>query len=291
MPSDFVDRFCESKAAVPQSLQLLFRDPLRLEAGLLSHLLSKMTGLEAVRVELIAVADDPVAGTLVSPTGPQASVVGLIEWGPHRVKLAGFDAPMPYGPVEVCVGPAMIPPPLKHDAKYHAAHVLLYDAGTEPDAMERYVALGAVASVLAQFDAIVVMHEEARTAIQAIDLIPEDGEDILQTLRTLPIPLLWGGFVKMDAGTPDRPWVRSFANHRLGLPDLAYHLADHGETARIFQVFSGMLGYARDLKETFTAGDTVDLGDGTQYRFRAPVEEEWFLESDETMLVFEKLAE
>ena len=291
MTPDFVERFTELKTAVPQSLQLLFRDPLQLNTELLTQLLSRIAGLDDVRVELIAVADHPVAGTFVSPTGPPANFIGLIEWGLQRVKLAGFDAPMPYGPVEVCVGPAMIAPPLKHDAKYHVAHVLLYDAGTEPDPLERYVALGAVASVLAQFDAIVVMHEEARTAVQALDLIPEEGEDILHTLRTLPLPLLWGGFVKMDAGDPDRPWVRSFANHRLGLPNLAYHLAGHEETARIFQVFSGMLGYLRSINETFAEGETVDLGDGTQFRFRAPADSEWFLESEGTLLVLEKVVE
>jgi len=291
MGPDFAARFGESRDAVPQSLQVLFRDPIRFDAGLLARMLSEIPSLGDVRVELVSVADHPVAGTLVSPAGPPASVLALIEWGPHRIKLAGFDAPMPYGPVEVCVGPAMIPPPLKHDSKYHAAHVLLYYAGTEPFPLERYVALGAVASVLARFDAIVVMHEEARTAVQALDLIPEEGEDILQTLRTLPIPLLWGGFVKMDTGTPERPWVRSFANHRLGLPDLAYQLKDHAETARTFQVFSGMLGYIRELQESFTPGDTVDLGDGTRFQFRLPTEAEWFLESEATLLVLEKLDE
>lgn len=288
MGPDFVERFSETRAGAPQSLQLLFRDPLNLDARTLVQLLSDVPGLQGVRVDLVSVADHPVAGTLVSPSGPPAGVLGLIEWGSHRIKLAGFDAPMPYGPVEVCVGPAMIAPPLKHDSKHHASHVLLYDAGTEPDPLERFVALGAVASALARFDAIVVMHEEARTAVQALDLIPEEGEDILQTLRTLPIPLLWGGFVKVDAGTPDRPWVRSFANHRLGLPELAYQLADHAETARMFQVFSGMLGYLRQIHEAFVAGDTVDLGDGTRFRFRTPAESEWFLDAEGTMLVLEK---
>ena len=64
---------------------------------------------------------NPLAATVVSTDGPPAAVLGLIEWADHVVKLVGCDAPMPYGPVESCVGPAMVPPPLKVDAKQHAA--------------------------------------------------------------------------------------------------------------------------------------------------------------------------
>ena len=283
--ADFFDRFSAPAAGPPQSLQLLFRDPLDLDADALAAFL-RHPELAGVAVELVRVADHPAAARLVSADGPPASVLGLVEWGPHRVKLAGFDAPMPYGPVEACVGPAMIPPPLKHDAKHHGSHVLLYHAG-EADPLERYVALGAVASALARHDAIVVMNEEARTAVQAVDLIPDDGEDILHTLRGLPIPYLWGGFVKLDVGDPTQPWVRTFANHRLGLPELAYRLDDHRETSRVFQLFAGMLGYLRQMGERFEPGDAVDLADGGKLRLRSPAEAEWFLESDGEMLVVE----
>jgi hypothetical protein len=288
MGPGFSDRFA-APGSDPLSLQLLFRDPLDLDPDALTAFLRPHPELAGVAVELVRVADHPAAAGLVSADGPPASVLGLVEWGPHLVRLAGFDAPMPYGPVEACVGPAMIPPPFKHDAKYHASHVLLYEAGTHPDPLERYVALGAVASALARSDAIVVMNEEARTAVQALDLIPDAGEDLLHTLRTLPIPYLWGGFVKLDVGDPEKPWARTFAGHRLGLPDLAYHLESHQETSRVFRLFAGMLGYLRQMRETFEPGDTIDLADGGRLWLRAPAEAEWFLESPGTMLVVEPL--
>jgi hypothetical protein len=284
--ADFFDRFSAPAAGPSPALQVLFRDPLDLDADALTAFL-RHPELAGAAVELVRVADHPAAASLVSADGPPASVLGLVEWGPHRVKLAGFDAPMPYGPVEACVGPAMIPPPLKHDAKHHASHVLLWHAGPGKDPFEQYVAVAAVASALARFDAVVVMNEEARTAVQALDLIPEDGEDILATLRGLPIPYLWGGFVKLDVGDPEKPWVRTFANHLLGLPDLAYHLADHRETSRAFRLFAGMLGYLRQTGERFAPGDTVDLADGGTLRLRPPAEAEWYLESDGEMLVVE----
>jgi hypothetical protein len=120
--------------------------------------------------------------------------------------------------------------------------------------------------------------------VPAFDLIPDDGEDPLNTYRTLPIPYLLGGFLKMDAGDGG-PWVRTFANHRLKLPNLARHLTGHEQTAATFQQFAGMLGYLRAMGETFTAGDTVDLGDGPKLRLREPTEGEWWLDGEGVLVV------
>ena len=281
----FFDRFATPSPGPPLSLQLLYPECLDLDAEALTRFLQTYhPELAGATVELMN-----AAGTqLVSADGPPASVLGLVTWGHHVVKLASFNAPMPYGPVESCVAPAMIPPELKDEAKRHASHVLLDYAGTERDPLEGYVALAAVAGALARFGAIVVMNEEARTAAPAFDLVPDPEEDALTTLRGLPIPYLWGGFVKLDVGDPTRPWVRTFANHRLGLPDLAYHLAGHSETSRVFKLFAGMLGYLRQTGEMFEAGDTLDLGNA-KLRLRAPTETEWYLESEGAMLVVEPL--
>lgn len=263
----------------PQALQLLFFDPPQIDADAVTAFLRPYYPDAACELA-------PAPPGVVSGDGPPASVVGLVTFGEQIIKLVQFDAPMPYGPVETCVGPALIPPPMKVDAKQHKAHTLLYHAGPNADPMERFVALCAVAGALARFDAIVVMNEEARAAVPAFDLIPEEGEDALNTYRTLPIPYLLGGFVRMDLGDDPRPWVRTFANHRLGLPNLARHLTGHEQTGETFQLFAGMLGYLRQMGETFTAGDTVDLGDGPKLRFREPTEAEWWLDG-EGMLVVE----
>ena len=283
--SNFYDRFSAARTdADPQGLQLLFFAPPDLQSDAIVTFLQPH--LPGVTCELADVADVPGVLSMLGD-GPPAAVVGLIAWADHAVKLVVCHAPMPYGPVESCVGPALIPPPMKVDAKQHQAHALLYYAGTNPDPLERFVALCAVAGALARFDAIVVLNEEARTAAPALDLIPDDGEDALATYRGLPIPYLLGGFTKMDAGDADRPWVRTFANHRLGLPNLARHLDGHHQTGETFQLFAGLLGYLRTMGETFTAGDTIDLGHGPKLRLREPAESEWFLESSGVMLVVE----
>lgn len=289
MTADFFDRFATPAGAeTPLGLQLLYPEPPDFDADAVATVLRDYhPDLAAATVELLAVADHPAAAKLVSADGPPASALGLLSWGKHVVKLVAFNAPMPYGPVETCVVPALMPPELKEEARRHGAHILLFYAGSDAVPVERYVALAAVAGALARFGASVVLNEEARAAVPAYDLVPDPEEDALRTLRNLPVPYLWGGFVRMDAGDSQRLWVRTFANHRLGLPNLAYHTTAPGEVRRVFELFAGMLGYLKQMGETFTAGDTIDLGDGVKLRVREPADAEWYLDSDGPMLIVE----
>ena len=284
----FLDRFAAARTAEnPLGLQMLFFAPPELEADAIASVLRNEPELTEATCELIRVSDVPGASSFIAGDGPPASVLGLISWGEHAVKLAQFDAPMPYGPVESCVGPALIPPPMKVDAKQHAAHILLYYAGTGGDVREQFVALCAVAGVLARYDAICVLNEDARTACPAFDLIPDAGEDALATYRGLPVPYLLGGFVKMTVGDAGVLWARTFAYHRLGLPDLAIRMVDHSHTARTFQLFTGIAGYLLEMKESLSAGESLDLGDGTTYALREPTDAEDFLTSPGPLLVLE----
>ena len=285
----FLDRFAAAKTLDnPLGLQILFFAPPPLDADALLTFLRAEPELANAEGELIRVADVPGASAFIGGAGPPASVLGLFSWGTHAVKLAQFDAPMPYGPVESCVGPALLPPPMKVDAKQHTAHVLLFYAGTHADVREQFVALCAVAGALARCDgSICVLNEDARSACPAFDLIPDAGEDALATYRGLPVPYLLGGFTKMTVGDAGVLWARTFANHRLGLPDLAMRMSDHQQTARTFQLFTGIAGYLLEMNETLTPGESLDLGDGTTYAVREPTEAENFLISPGAVLVLE----
>jgi len=285
----FLDRFAAAKTLDnPLGLQILFFAPPPLDADALLTFLRAEPELATAEGELIRVADVPGASAFIGGDGPPASVLGLFSWGTHAVKLAQFDAPMPYGPVESCVGPALLPPPMKVDAKQHTAHVLLFYAGTHADVREQFVALCAVAGAIARCDgAICVLNEDARTACPAFDLIPDAGEDALATYRGLPVPYLLGGFTKMTVGDAGVLWARTFANHRLGLPDLAMRMSDHQQTARTFQLFTGIAGYLLEMNETLTPGESLDLGDGATYAVREPTEAENFLISPGAVLVLE----
>jgi hypothetical protein len=289
MSDTFLNRFTQTAAgtAAPLGLQILFATPPELAPDAVETVIRGYhPDMREAVIELRHIANTPLATTVVSPDGPPASVIGLVRWGEHQLKFVSFDAPMPYGPVETCVGPGMLPPELKADARRHGAHLLLFHGGPHPDPLEQFVALAAVAGALSRFGGIVVLNEESRAAVPWYDLLPGDEEDGLATLRGLPIPYLWGGFVKLDVGDSTRPWVRTFANHRFGLPNLACHLSSHAETAHTFQLFAGMLGYLKTMQETFSAGDVIDLGDA-KIQLREPTEAEWFLDSIGPMLVIE----
>ena len=288
----FFDRFSAANSSGPPlSLQLVFPEPLPLDSAALSAYTREYHPemAEAI-VELLSVADFPQARELVSDHGPAVAVVGLISWGAHVIKLAGFDAPMPYGPIDSCVVPALMPPEVKEDAAKHASHVLLYHAGPEPDVFERYLALTAVSGVLAQFGATAVLNEEARTACPAFDLIPEPGEDAFATIRSLPILYLFAGFVRTNVGAPDRPWIRTYGNHHLGLPDLAYQTNGYHESSTVFGWFNAMLGYLRETSASFLPGQVVQFDAATKFLFREPQESQAdFLHSDGTMVVLERI--
>ena len=289
----FFERYAAAnRPGGPLSLQVVFPGALPLDAVQVARFVRGYAPemAEAV-VELVrADADADVrVRELVSEGGPAVAVVGLISWGAHVVKLAGFDAPMPYGPIASCVDPAMMPPEVKADARNHASHALLYHGGPEADAYEGYLALTGVAGALASLGATAVLNEEARTAVPGFDLIPEPEEDIFATLRKLPLLYLFAGFVRTNVGAPERPWIRTFGCHHLGLPDLAIQARGLGEASAIFRWFNAMLNYLLTTDASFVPGQVIDLGDGVKLALREPhATEDDFLFAPETLLVLER---
>ena len=91
----------------------------------------------------------------------------------------------------------------------------------------------------------------------------------------------------MTVGDAGVLWARTFANYRLGFPELAIRMADHRQTARTFQLFTGIAGYLLETGEKLTAGESLDLGDGATYILREPTDAEDFLISSGPLLVLE----
>jgi Domain of unknown function (DUF4261) len=221
-------------------------------------------------------------------TAAQGTPLGLAGWGDHVVQFVGFSVPMPKEVVERCVQPAHYGQALKQQARAHKAHALLYYGGREEDPLEQYVALAVVAGTLGAHGALVVLNEAAHTSFPAQALAPGRVEgDLLENLRGLPIPVLYGGFVKYNL--PDSPdvWMRTYGNHLLGLPDLAFRAKGHDQGEWVFNTFSNILTYLRESGARFGVGHTMQVGDDTYLKLRAPRKEEYFLESDGELFVAE----
>ncbi len=301
--SDFLDRFfghgdpgagdgpvANPAVEAPLSLQLLFDAPLDLDPDALTLALRAFhPDLAAATAELqVAPRQGPPAGHPENDAA--AGLFGLVGWGRHAVKLIGVNAPMPREAVESCVRPAHFGEELKRVAYENAAHVLLYYAGYDPDPLEQYVALGAVSAALTRLGAAVALNESARAAVPAAVFLPdESGEDVLEILRHLPVPFLYGGFIKLEVEGHPGVWMRTFGNHLLGLPNLALRAAGHHEGQRVFDLFANVLAYLRETGKAFAPGHTMQVGDDEYLRLREPADGEWFLDAEGEMLVAERI--
>jgi hypothetical protein len=152
------------------------------------------------------------------------------------------------------------------------------------------VALAAVASALARLDAILILNETARSAFPAEALLAiDENSGLMDSLRALPIPLLYGGFVKIEVEDQQGVWMRTFGNQVLGLPNLAHCAVGHENGSECFDLFTNILNYAREENVEFSAHETIELGPDLKFRFRERAEPEWWLESEGTMLVLDRI--
>ncbi len=179
-------------------LEVLFDGPLRLTGSDLTAALRAFhPSMEDARCEIDS--EMQAGGTLF----------GLAGWHKHVIKLVGFDNPMPAEVVEENVAPAHYDQELKDRTRSHASHVILYYGGYEESPHEQYVALATLAGVIAQFGGIVVINESAHTSFPAHALAGKNFDgDILELLRTLPLLILYCGFVKYEVEGVEGVWVR-----------------------------------------------------------------------------------
>ncbi len=263
----------------PLSLQLLFPSRLRLDVNALTRALQGFhPSLAEARFEVDARA-----------SATMRAEVGTARWGRHAVQVVAFDTAMPAAVVEQCVAPAHYGAELKAQARAHRSHALLFHAGEEKDPLEQYVALALVAVALATEGALVVLNESAHTSFPAQALVPEEGEDLLELLRTMPLTALYVGFVKLEVQGVAGVWMRTYGGPQMGLPDLAWHARSHDEAGEAFELFSGLLEYLRRSGARFRDGDTAELGE-RHVRLRAPRKDESFLDSPGELFVLEPRA-
>ena len=261
----------------PLSLQVLFPEPSRLDSGRLAEGFKTFhRSMSDVRCEF-----EPQLNR-------EGTVLGMAGWEKHVIRFVGFNLPMPSEAVEQCVAPAHYSQELKARVRAHKAHVILYYAGFDSSPLEQYVALAATAGVLSQFGAIVVLNESGHTSFPVAALSSSTSkEDALDLLRSLPLPILYCGFVKHEVKDVLGVWMRTYGAGLLGLPDLAAHAQGHHEGQRYFDIFENVLSYLRTSGARLAPGHTMELHEEKFLRVRLPNKEEGFLSSDRELLVAE----
>lgn len=281
--------WANTAAQVPLSLQVLLDAPLDFDAdGLTWALRSYHPELAQARVELVrgeALSDARVADN------PLPEFLALVGWANHVIRVEGINTPLPDEVYEQCVGPSMFEESYKQFAKSHASHVLMWYAGHEPDPLEQYVALAALAASVCRWGGLLVLNEAARCAVPAPVLAPEEeGEDMLRVLRELPLPLLYAGFARFRVEGQPGYWLRTQANHTLHLPDLAIQVADIASTPWALELFTGLSRFQRESGVRFRPGDSVNVDEQQILVCREPIAQEYYLASEGEMLVLEPAA-
>ncbi len=261
----------------PLSLQVLFAEPPALDGPRIT------ASLRAYHPEMVGAVCEFEPATV-----SQGTPLGLIGWENHVVRLVGFNLPMPAAVVELCVHPAHYKQELKHQARRHKAHALLYYAGYEESPYEQYVALAAVVGALADQGALLVLNESGHTSFPAQALARGGTEDPMALLHGLLL-LLYCGFVKCQVQDVPGVWMRTHGCHLLGLPDLAYHADGHHEGQDTFNIFQSVLGYVLNSGAELGAGHTMQVGEDTFMQLRAPTEDEAFLDSEGDLFVAETI--
>lgn len=215
------------------------------------------------------------------------NLLGMAGWGPHVVRLVGIGAPMPPDVVELCVAAAHYPQPLKTRARSNSSHLILYYNGRAPLVLDQYVALAGLCGCLADFGASVVLNESAHTSFPADALSERNTHgDMVTLLTTLPLPILYCGFVKYEVTGVEGVWMRTHGAHIFGLPDLAVHAQDHSEGQEHFDLLTTILNYMRESGARIEPGHTMEVGP-THLRFRAATPFEPALQGPHPLLVLE----
>lgn len=258
----------------PLSLQVVFAAPLAVQADALAAALRAYhPDMRQARAE-------------IEPDMPQ--LLGMVGWGKHVVRLVGFDAPLPHDALEVCVAPAHYPAPVKEQVRAHVSHVLLYYAGFDEDPLEQYVAMAAVAGALGRFNAVAVLNEHAHTSLPA-GVFTDDslGDESLEVLRTLPLTMLYCGFVKYEVDGVQGVWMRTYGGDRFGLPDFAVLADGHHQGEEYSNMFNNIMAYMLDSGAELAAGHTMQIGEHSYMKLREPQEAEYYLQGPGPVLVAE----
>ena len=212
-------------------------------------------------------------------------VFGLAGWGQHVVQLVGFDAPYPQQELEPCLQNGRFDDARKKKLADARGHVILYYAGKEESPHEQYVALCAVAGALCRCGAIGVVNPNAVTLLPGqVFGDPSMDLDILRALPILAFICSWG---TLEAENGSGVWARTVGAHALDKPDLAANIDANDDIGEVAEIFGNILTYLCDSNAHFAAGHTMQVGEYTFMKVRAPTADEAFLEGQGPLLIAE----
>jgi hypothetical protein len=198
-----------------------------------------------------------------------------ICWGNHDIRFFSSDVSLPTEVLDQCVSCANYDDSIKDEIYSHQSHAIAYHQ--EDDSIstrEKYVALSLIAAALASVGAIAVINENANSSLPVMALIPEDQQDILEYLTTMPLPILFCGSVTIQIEGAENLIMRTYGAEYFGLPNLAKEFSPMLPENPIY-LFADIFDYclATGNKPPFNSSEHGDH----MISFRSPREDEYYL--------------
>jgi len=204
---------------------------------------------------------------------------GHIEFDSHRIKLAGFNTPVPDSVTFTTIDVTPLPASDRDAMKAHGAHMLLWSESGGKETLDRYLALYKLAVALAGDELCGVAVEAACTALPAA-VIPELlSPDMLESMRETVPPLMFTGTVRLRS-RDETEWLVTKGYHVFGVPDLVMRLEADEPVREVGELFHTILNYAVRTGKRLAAGHTMQQDEEVFLRlseFTPPSNEDEFL--------------
>jgi Domain of unknown function (DUF4261) len=211
----------------------------------------------------------------------------FIEFDNHKLQLLGLNLRVPDSTMQDTIYTSGWSKPQQDLMRSHAAHMLCFYEGHNPDPIEQMIALYKVAFCFTDKGLIGVLDDTARNCMPSsmIEVMFEPG--MLDSCRE-NIPLeFWTNLIKFS-----RPgggvWLCTKGNHRFGIRDFAY-LGTVEEIKATKSLFASLFHYLRESGVTFNPGETAQIGKRLALRFTTPIEFQDYLDSPLGTLVVQKI--
>lgn len=237
------------------------------------------------RIEAIEPTSPPIRVSI--DVNEANTLFARVQFNDHRLKLVGFNVPVPAPTVERTIQVSNWQQEQKQSLRNHRAQIICFYEGTNPNPTEQLLALYKMAYGFYPDGLLGVLDEDAWNCMPRSFVNQQVNPEMLQACRT-DIPLgIWTGFVKFFK--PDNQvWFCSKGHHRFGVPDFAY-LAPISAADQAFDLFSSLFNYVHRYDAHLKSGDTAQLG--THYlRFSDVQEYHDYLATPSGTLVVEQLS-
>ncbi len=206
-----------------------------------------------------------------------------VRFGEHIVHVAGLPNPLPQDIIDRTINVSPWQAQIRAAMRQHRSHLSLVYAGTNPDPVEKMIALYRVAFSFENENLLGVVNEQAWTAHPPADFLSPDR--IVAYRDEIPF-ILWVGYVKFYLDL-SQYWLVTKGHQIFDVPDLASLITDPANEEETINRFIDIFYYLFENDKDVVAGDTLEMASSGEKLQLGEVTEypEWLLGPSGTLVV------